>query len=77
LDKLMAISVISPDVSLAQARLIATTAEVTGADQTPVYTGPSEVKFEQNIYSPEALSTNDIYRNTKSQIAMAKEELSI
>jgi tape measure domain-containing protein len=78
LDKMMATSVITPEVSLAQARLISTTAETTGtADQTPVYTGPSEVKFEQNIFSPEALSTNDIYRNTKSQIALAKEELKI
>lgn len=78
LDKLMANPIITPDVSLAQARLIATTAQTTGtADREPVYTGPSEIKFEQNIFSPEALSTNDIYRNTKSQIALAKEELNI
>ena len=36
---------------------------------------PSEVKFEQNIYSPEALTTSDIYRQTNNQIALAKEVL--
>lgn len=77
LDRLLSMSAIVPDVSIAQARTIATTAELTGEDKAPVYTGPSEVKFEQNIFSPEALSTNDIYRNTKSQIALAKEELKI
>ena len=40
-------------------------------------TGPTEIKFEQNIYAPKELSTNDIYRNTKGQIALAKEELNI
>lgn len=39
--------------------------------------GSTEVKFEQNIYAPEALSVSDIYRNTRSQINIAKEELGI
>lgn len=39
--------------------------------------GPTEIKFEQNIYAPEALTTDDIYRSTRGQIAMAKEELQI
>jgi tape measure domain-containing protein len=34
-----------------------------------------EVKFEQNIYAPSALNAATIYRQTKSQIALAKEEL--
>lgn len=37
--------------------------------------GPSTTTFVQNNYSPEALTTEDIYRNTKSQIAMKKGEL--
>ena len=37
----------------------------------------TEVKFEQNVYAPTALSVGDIYRQTKNQITMAKEELSI
>lgn len=39
--------------------------------------GSGEVKFEQNIYSPTQLSTSDIYKQTRNQITMAKEELSI
>lgn len=39
--------------------------------------GISEVTFNQTINAPTALSTADIYRGTKSQIAIAKEELSI
>jgi len=38
---------------------------------------PREVKYEQNIYAPEQLSTADIYRATKSQITIAKEELNL
>lgn len=37
----------------------------------------TEIRFEQNINAPKALSVNDIYRGTKSQIAQAKEELNI
>lgn len=76
LNGLMTQPSITPNVSLAQAKLISTTAEST---QTPVDvpSGPTEVNFVQNINSPKALSTNDIYRNTKSQIALAKEELGI
>lgn len=80
IDGLMKISPISitPVVTMQQARYISTTADL--QKQAPVVTipsGPSEVKFEQNNYSPEALSTSDIYRNTKSQIALAKEGLGI
>lgn len=37
----------------------------------------NEIKFEQTINSPTTLSASEIYRNTKTQIAMAKEELKI
>lgn len=79
IDDLMRISSIVPKVSLDRARTISTTTEMAreAAATTPVQTGPTEIKFEQIINSPTALSTNDIYRNTKSQIAMAKEELEI
>lgn len=36
-----------------------------------------EVKFEQNIYAPEQLSTSEIYKATRSQITLAKEELEV
>lgn len=37
--------------------------------------GPREVTFIQNNFSPKAISAADSYRNTKSQISKAKEEL--
>lgn len=40
-------------------------------------TKPIEVKFEQNNYSPEALSVADIYQQTRNQIELAKEELAV
>ncbi len=78
LSRLMGVSAIKAEVSYDQAQLISKTTELDTTPPEPSpYTGPSEINFEQNIYSPTALSTNDIYRNTKSQIAIAKEELSI
>lgn len=69
---------IAPTASFDQARTIATTAETTKtAADVAAPTGPTEVTFNQYNTSPDALSTNDIYRNTKSQIALAKEELKI
>ncbi len=74
----MSVSAITPEVSYNRARLISTTTDLEAASsEIPTYTGPAEVTFEQNIFAPTALSTNDIYRNTKSQIALAKEELNL
>ena len=78
LRELTNISSISPEVSFNRARNIATTAELSPQlNRDGSVTGPKEVRFEQNIYAPTELSTNDIYRNTKSQIALAREELAI
>jgi hypothetical protein len=75
---MMKVATISPTVTFDKARLIsATTNQEDSPAGTTEQTIPSGVTFEQNIYSPTALSTNDIYRNTKSQIALAKEELGI
>lgn len=68
----------SASSSYSQAARIAATAAVdndaaTSADAAAM----TEIRFEQNNYSPKALSTGDIYRQTRSQIAMAKEELAI
>lgn len=69
---------ISADVSYSTARDIAYTTDTSGDNED---SGPSvinyEIKFEQINNSPKALSTSDIYRNTKSQLATAKEELGI
>lgn len=78
LDRLLAASAITADVSYGRARTISTTSEVEPPASEPVVqAGPTEIKFEQNNYSPTPLSTNDVYRNTKSQIALAKKELNI
>jgi hypothetical protein len=77
IHSLVDVSSLSAGVSVSQARTIAAStapAEIT-LESTP--TAPPSVNFEQNIYSPKALTTAEIYRNTKSQIALAKEELSI
>lgn len=69
---------LTPDFSYSQARNIAsTTRPIEDESTTGTPTGPSEVTFEQNIYAPKQLSTGDIYRQTRNQIAMAKEELAI
>lgn len=79
INGLLGVSAVGAEVSFNQARVIstATSARSNDSDLVTANTGPSEVKFEQNIYSPTALSTNDIYRQTRSQIALAKLELEI
>lgn len=77
LNGFMRSSSIAADISYDQARQIASFELDRANDEPAIQTVPSEVTFEQNIYAPTALSTNDIYRNTKSQIALAKEELNI
>jgi hypothetical protein len=61
-------------IAMGQARLIAKTSNPSPASE-PVSTAPTTVNFNQTINSPKYLSTNDIYRNTKSQLALAREEI--
>ncbi|MET0787160.1 MAG: hypothetical protein ABWY25_10680, partial [Paenisporosarcina sp.] len=77
LQQYMRFAPLTPDISFDKARIVSATIPEREPVTTPPYTGPTEVTFEQNIYSPTQLSTNDIYRNTKSQIVLAKEELGI
>ena len=49
--------------------------EESPTESTATPTG--DITFEQNIYAPKQLSTADIYKQTRNQIAMAKEELAI
>lgn len=78
IGSLMDVMPISPTTSFEQARLISTTADLSKSAADPAaQVGPTEITFNQNNYSPEALSVSDIYRNTNSQIARAKEELGI
>jgi hypothetical protein len=74
---MMRLSSISIGTSIDQARIISKTNEIDKPAEPQIQPVSSEVKFEQNIYSPTTLSAIDIYRGTKSQIAIAKEELNI
>lgn len=74
----MKAAVITPDVSIQQARIISVATAELGATSSPSTSSePTQLTFEQTIISPKALSTDDIYRNTRNQITLAKEELDI
>jgi hypothetical protein len=70
-------TVVSPN-TFGTAQLIATSPS---PRQTTIDALPAEgrggVSFEQNIYAPEQLSTGDIYKQTRNQITLAKEELDV
>jgi tape measure domain-containing protein len=67
-----------PSASYSQASRIASTAVLDrDAPMAQDVSVPREIKFEQNNYSPKALTTGEIYRNTRNQITMAKEEFAI
>ena len=68
---------LSPGYSYAQARNIATTANAQQDDAIKAPAGAGEVVFNQTINAPTQLSTSEIYRQTRNQITMAKQELSI
>jgi phage-related protein len=68
---------ITPAYSYNQASAIAASALTAQQDPNNAPTGSGDVKFEQNIYAPTQLSTSDIYKNTRNQITIAKQELSI
>lgn len=68
---------ISPNASRLQAQLIARSSRPTEEINPAADNSPREIRFEQTINAPTQLSTADIYKQTRNQIAMAKEELSI
>lgn len=67
----------TPGVSLNQANAIASTRLPDEQNVSGGSSGGSAVKFEQNIYAPKQLSTSDIYKQTRNQITVAKEELNV
>ena len=78
--KYMQVSDINPASSLNQASVISNTNTLTpstAAASSANNNSGTTLTFAQTINAPTALSTNDIYRNTKSQIVMAKEALGI
>lgn len=77
LSKYLTTTPISASVSASQAStLVQVTQPQTDVSASPV-ASTTEIKFEQNVYAPTSLSVGEIYRQTKNQITMAKEELSI
>lgn len=67
-----------PVNSLAQAQIIARSPNPAQAPLESQKTEPrGDIKFEQNIYAPEELSTGEIYKQTRNQITLAKEELDV
>lgn len=69
---------ISASISTARAQSLAVAERPARETQTSAAEAEStNIVFEQNNYSPKALSANDIYRGTRSQIATAKEALGI
>jgi tape measure domain-containing protein len=68
---------LTPAYSYNQASTISAATSIRPDDMTKTDAAGGAVKFEQNIYAPTQLSTSDIYKNTRNQITMAKQELSI
>ena len=69
---------LTPNVSYQQANVIAAS-NVPNSDDVSSngVDGASVLSFEQNIYAPTQLSTSDIYKQTRNQITIAKEELNV
>lgn len=69
---------LTPNVSRRQANIIASTSSaIDENDSTDGVNSPNVLSFEQNIYAPTQLSTSDIYKQTRNQITIAKEELNV
>ena len=78
LNGLLGSTPITASLSSQQARYLSAAQENANATQdVATTTAPTQLQFIQNNYSPEALSRDDIYRGTRSQLALAKEELDI
>lgn len=76
----MMVAKISPDASLVNANDISAQQAAINASNAAAINqqgSPSSLEFNQTINAPQPLSANDIYRNTKSQIVLAKKELGI
>lgn len=80
ISSLLSGNTISASVSSRRARVISAdevNRRTDVATLNSAASGPTEIKFEQNNYARDELSLDDIYRNTRSQIALAKKELGI
>jgi len=77
LSALTSVTPITAAASYGQASIISSEQRTTEADQLTAVAGGTSVKFEQNNYSPEALSDIEIYRQTKNQLSQLKTALEV
>lgn len=77
LDSLLNVTPITAAASYGQASAIASAGTGPTSTDEAAVPGVPQVKFEQNNYSPEALSEAEIYRQTKNQLSLAKTALSL
>jgi tape measure domain-containing protein len=77
LGALTKVTPITAAASYGQASLISAEQQAAQVDQTAVAPGGTSVKFEQNNYSPTALTEIEIYRQTKNQLSQLKSALSL
>jgi tape measure domain-containing protein len=77
LGDLLGIDSLTTDMSYINAQQIATTKTEKSSPDDSVGGSVTNLSFVQNNNSPKALSTGDIYRGQKSQIALAKKELGL
>lgn len=68
---------VSPSLSYGHARIISRTSQANATAAESETPGRNDITFTQINNSPTQLSTSDIYKNTRNQIRIAKEELSI
>lgn len=78
-DYIKNVNAVVPTVSFENAKVISTAQKIKAEDVSTTSPEPTStnVNFEQNIYSPTQLSAADIYKQTRNQITIAKEELSV
>jgi tape measure domain-containing protein len=75
MNSLLAPAPINPVTSSGQASSISALQSPVIADESTPSGGSKSITFQQNNYSPEALSEIEIYRQTKNQLAMARNVL--
>jgi tape measure domain-containing protein len=77
LAKLTNVTPITAAASFQQAAAISSAQMALDAEQAGVTAVKPSVKFEQNNYSPEALTEVEIYRQTKNQLSQLKSALAL
>jgi tape measure domain-containing protein len=77
LGALTQVTPISAAASFGQASLISAEQTAARSEEVAVSPAGTSVKFEQNNYSPEALTEIEIYRQTKNQLSQLRSALSL